>query len=148
VSKAERRKRWEATLAAGGVYDRGDKVEKRIRVEAAHHIPVGEGKWATPSESVFGKAIYHISHGPVTLVFSQLGFTYEGSSRSFECRYDEIAEIRGPTLRDYALVRGDGEELLTSYITLREVQHRYEMRMQPRLGWVVVMLQRVLHELA
>jgi hypothetical protein len=146
LDKVERRRRWEAELAAAGVYNSDDKIEKWIRMEAARRIVLGEGRWVDSPETAFGKPIYHLSYGPVTLILSQAGFTYEGPSPSFEHRYDEIETINPPTLHDCMMVRGNVDKMMFSELVMRAAPFQLEMQLQACLGWVVNVIDRIIRE--
>jgi hypothetical protein len=148
VNRIDRRNEIEEVLKAGGVYDSSDRIERWIRRAAAPNVRLGEGEWAYSPETELGKPIYRLHYGSVTLTLLQLGFSYEGPGRSFECRYTDLEEIEGPSLKDYMLAMRDRDpdKMLVSTLTIRVEPYSIEMELSARSGWVVPTIGRIVRE--
>jgi hypothetical protein len=147
LDKVEKYRKWEAALAAGDVFNPDDRIEKRIRVQAAHHIPYGGGEWADGPENIFGRPIYRLSVDPMTIVFSQEGLTYEGPPQQFKCRYDEIKSVKTPTLKDYMHANSNAETILIAELIMRGQPSHLEIRFHAHLGWAVNLIAAITQEL-
>lgn len=126
-----------------------DRIERWIKRKLASGIAAGIGQWADTPESAFGKQIYQVTDGPMTLALSQLGFTYDGPPRPFECRYDEVEAIELTPLQELVRLRGDLSKILTTAIILRGVPDRLELQLPLRVySSVETVLFRIVNELA
>jgi len=85
----------------------------------------------------------------MTLVLSQMGFTYEGPPQPFECRYDEVDAIELTPLLEFMRLRGDLSKIVTTGIILRGVPERLELQLPLRAySQVVTVLYRIVNVLA
>ncbi len=126
-----------------------DRIERWIKRSLASAVAAGIGQWADSPESALGKRFYQVTDGSMTLVLSQMGFTYEGPPRSFECRYDEVEAIELAPLADVMRLRGDLSKILTTGIILRGVPERLKLQLPLRVySQVVTVLFRIVNELA
>jgi hypothetical protein len=104
-------------------------IERLIKERLAAAVAAGFGHWVDSPVSALGRPIYHVTHGPVTLVLSESGLLYDGPALPFACRYAEIEHIELSTLGDLTLfpdesssieiVLGGVPEPLGMYLPLR-----------------------------
>ncbi|RUP11004.1 hypothetical protein [Hyphomicrobium sp.] len=126
-----------------------DRIERWIKRSLASAVAAGIGQWADSPESALGKRIYQVTDGPMTLVLSQLGFTYDGAPRSFECRYDEVEAVELTPLVEFMRLRGDLSKIVTTGIILRGVTERLELQLPLAVySSVVTVLFRIVKESA
>jgi hypothetical protein len=107
-----------------------DKIERLIKDRLASAVAAGIGQWVDSPASALGRPIYHVTHGLVTLVLSQLGLVYDGPALPFACRYAEIDHIQLSAL-DAPTQFPD--ELSTIQIVLRDVPEGLEMHLPLRI---------------
>lgn len=69
------------------------KIERWIRQKLGAAVDGGSGEWATFATSDFGKSIYTVADGSMTLTLSELGFSYTGPTPAIELRYDEVEAL-------------------------------------------------------
>lgn len=103
-------------------------IEQWIKRKLAASVASGSGQWAEASDSVFGKSIYQVTRGRVTLVLSELGFRYDSPTSSMEHRYDEIASVKFAPLVEIMRARGDLDKMINIGIILRGRSQNLEMK--------------------
>lgn len=125
------------------------KVEQWIRQKLGSVVAAGSGQWAAPSSSVFGKPIYQVIDGSMTLTLSELGFSYNGHTPAIEYRYDAVEELELTPLANIMRLRGDLNAPLTVGVIMRDASIRREMQRPLRVySNVAVVLDRIVRELA
>ncbi len=91
----------------------------------------------------------------MTVVLSELGFSYEGPPASFECRYDRVEQLLSPPLPEVipkagdVLPRTDQTRLLTIELRLDGASALRELRFS-LLAYcqIISVLPRIVRELA
>lgn len=109
-------------------------IEQWIKRRSAAAVSAGLGKWANSPDTAFGKPIYRVVDGPVTLVLSEFGFTYDGPPASFDCGYGQatglkLAPLKEITPRDGDLLPRSNRSRLLSLSVIRSGDRRV-LRMQ------------------
>lgn len=123
-------------------------VEQRIKRKLAASVAAGIGQWADSPGAALGKPIYHVKDGPVTLVLSELGFTYDDSAQCFECPYDEIEVFTPATLVEIMRLHRDPRNFLTIKVKRRGVPAPRELKLPVRVySSVAPLLGRIVNEL-
>jgi len=126
-----------------------DKTERWIRQKLVSAVAAGSGEWATSSDSAFGKPIYHVVDGAMTLTLSELGFSYAGTTPAIQSRYDEIEALELAPLQDIMKLRGDLNAELRIAVVIRGVPHPAEMLWSLRVySNVAALLHRIVSEFA
>ena len=125
-----------------------DRIEQWIKRKLASAVVAGIGQWAESPGSALGRPIYHVTDGPVTLVLSELGFTYEGPTLRLECRYDEVEAIKLAPLVEIMRLRGDLSKMLTIEVVQRGVLPPHVLQLPLRVySQVATVLARIVNEL-
>jgi hypothetical protein len=125
------------------------RVERWIRQQLASAVAAGNGQWAISSSSAFGKAIYQVADGAMTLTLSELGFRYEGATPAIECRYDEVQSLELASLQSIMRLRGEPDAPLAVGAIIRGASLPIEMQWPLRVyANVATVLDRIVRELA
>ena len=82
-------------------------IEQWIKRRCEAAVAAGLGEWLDGSATQFGLPIYRVTDGPVTLVLSEMGLSYDGPPAPFECRYDQIKKLDLARLSEIMAREGD-----------------------------------------
>lgn len=125
------------------------QIERWIRQRLDLAVAVGFGDWADPPPTVFGRPIYTVAHGAMTLTLSELGFSYTGPTPTVERRYDAIEALELASLQTIMKLRGDLNAPVPIGLVLRGSTVRAEMQWPLRVySNVATVLDRIVRELA
>lgn len=125
------------------------KIERWIRQKLGSAVAAGSGEWAALPTSDYGKAIYKFADGSMTLLLSELGFSYVGPTPAIACRYDKVEALELAPLVNIMRLRGDLDAPITVGVILRGVPVPLDMRWPLRLySNVATVLDRIVRELA
>ncbi len=123
-------------------------VERWIRRELSAAVAAGNGRWGESSEANFGKSIYEVTDGQISLSLSQLGFTYRAPQSSISYFYDEIDTIELSSLTSLMEARGDLKKIMT--IELVQIDKLQSERLELPLhiySNVATVMARIVNEL-
>lgn len=129
-------------------------VEDWIKRRCSAAVDNGLGRWVDSPETVFGRPLYEVTDGPVTLTLSELGFKYDGPPASFACRYDNVVDYDTALLREILpkegdfLPRSELSRLLTFRIYERGASQPWDMQFSLRVyNQVHTVLDHILYKL-
>jgi len=129
-------------------------IKQWIERRSAAWVRAGFGQWVDSPESALGRPIYRVADGPVTFIFSELGFVYDGPPASFECEYSEVERIEVAPIREIMpkegdlLPRSDLSRLLTITVIHRDVLKNLKMNFPLKAhNLVASVLPRIVEEL-
>lgn len=127
-----------------------NSVERLIRSKLEPAVAAGIGEWGDSTITTLGRAIYSAADGEFTIVLYDEGLRYaNGSQLSFQCRYDEVAAVKLPSLIQLAQLRGDLDKTLSLELTRQSDSHPYSLELSLRIySQVASVLARIINDLA
>lgn len=126
-----------------------DHIERWIRQKLDSAVAAGFGEWVDFPPTAFGRPIFAVAQGSVTLTLSELGFRYAGPTPVVERRYDAIEALELASLRTIMKLRGDLNAPVSFGLILRDATGRAEMRWPLHIySNVATVLDRIVKELA